>query len=79
MKSLQKEVNSLLLPFTSKYFFQAQQCCIYLRAAAFPSRQSGFTAVSQAETLIWGALTSWEQLQEPHRWHFQSRSIHTAA
>lgn len=32
MKSLQKEVNSLLLSFPSKYFFQAQQCCIYLRA-----------------------------------------------
>lgn len=30
--------------------------------------------VSQGETLIWGALTSREQLQQPPCWRFQKRS-----
>lgn len=63
MKSLQKEVKSLLLLFASKYFFLAQQCCIYLREQQhFLRSRADWTMVSQAETLIWGALTSREQL-----------------
>ena len=63
MKSLQKEVKSLLLPFASKYFFQAQQCCIYLREGQPCLRgRAEQTMISQAEALIWGALTSREQL-----------------